>query len=222
MDMGLVITREAKKGKTSSKRAGVRYYNSKQRVLKKNYGLEDDNNESGNGCVDLYQYFRVAEFADETVKLFKTDDVLDFLLETAETKKAAGVAFHLLAEPIPNAYKYIQALRSLVFDLVQRMLTIEILHKAEMEELEQLNNGVEKNKGKRWTAEQDELLIEHASQENNIYGLAQIFGRSPSAIQSRLTYLVGIKRVSKQVAGKFVGIFNGVETSGHINGTVTS
>lgn len=47
-----------------------------------------------------------------------------------------------------------------------------------------------------------------------------MFGRSAGAIATRVSYLVGIKKVSEEVAGKFVGYLDGKHVEGVINGTV--
>ena len=74
---------------------------------------------------------------------------------------------------------------------------------------------------KRWTPEEDESLIETVCREDtNIHEISAIFGRSPAAIQRRITHLVGVKRLSQAVAGRFVGTIGGVETDSDISGIV--
>ena len=48
--------------------------------------------------------------------------------------------------------------------------------------------------------------------------VASLFGRTPSAIASRVSYLVGIERVSQEIAGRFVGTLNGQHIHGMIDG----
>lgn len=73
--------------------------------------------------------------------------------------------------------------------------------------------------GKKWTVEEDEVLIELASRDNATpMSIATEMGRSPGAIQSRLSQLVGIGRVSQEIAGRFIGTLNGEHVAGIIDG----
>lgn len=78
------------------------------------------------------------------------------------------------------------------------------------------NQGIRRNK--RWTEEEDEELIEFIAHDWGIGVVASLFGRTPSAIASRVSYLVGIERVSQEIAGRFVGTLNGQHIHGMIDG----
>lgn len=72
---------------------------------------------------------------------------------------------------------------------------------------------------KKWTNKEDETLIELACRENiKIIDMMTALGRSPMAIKNRLSYLVGVKRVSQEIAGKFIGTLNGANIEGDIRG----
>lgn len=74
---------------------------------------------------------------------------------------------------------------------------------------------------KRWTPDEDNKLIEIiCGERENIHTISAMFGRSPSAIKSRITYLVGVKRLSQSVVGKFIGTINDEEVEGEIKGIV--
>ena len=78
------------------------------------------------------------------------------------------------------------------------------------------------NAGKRWTQAQDVLLIEAVSQGANQIQVSQMLGRSPSACVARVSYLVGINRISKKVAGEFTGwvgseFYDGVAINGEVS-----
>lgn len=74
---------------------------------------------------------------------------------------------------------------------------------------------------KRWLPEEDEKLIDLVCREDtSIHEISAIFGRTPAAIQRRLTYLVGRSRISQAVAGRFIGTIDGVETVSDIQGVV--
>lgn len=67
----------------------------------------------------------------------------------------------------------------------------------------------------------DDLLISAVCSGNfTPLSLAAAFGRSPSAISSHLSYLVGVKRVSQSIAGRFIGQMNGEEVNADIVGTI--
>lgn len=101
---------------------------------------------------------------------------------------------------------------------------VEMLSKTNknlMRQLERYEGAVKKNSRRRWTPDEDEMLVEKASYgDSDIFELAAIFGRTPGAIQTRLSYLVGIKRISKTVAGRFVGTANGADFEADISGVV--
>lgn len=83
--------------------------------------------------------------------------------------------------------------------------------------------GEKRKKNKRWTPEEDEMLIEYLCLENeppSQVELALAFGRTPAAIKTRVSHLVGIGRISQKVAGRFIGTINGEEIEGRIEGTV--
>lgn len=77
------------------------------------------------------------------------------------------------------------------------------------------------NHRKKWTDIEDEQLINAVCDETSIIEVACLFGRSPSAIKSRVSYLVGIKRITSDVAGRFVGTINGDKVEGNIKGQIT-
>ena len=74
---------------------------------------------------------------------------------------------------------------------------------------------------KRWSGEEDETLISLVCDGNqNIHEISTTLGRSPAAIQTRISVLVGRKRLSQEVAGKFIGTINGESTQAEIVGTL--
>jgi hypothetical protein len=73
---------------------------------------------------------------------------------------------------------------------------------------------------KKWSKEEDEWLIEAVCDDVSLMRIAIALGRTVSAVQGRITYLVGVKRLSQQVAGKFIGTANGAEFEADLVGTV--
>lgn len=74
---------------------------------------------------------------------------------------------------------------------------------------------------KRWTDEEDRMLIEFVGDGASMTEAATMMGRTPGAIASRITYLVGVSRLSQEIAGNFLGTIDGETVSGHIDGTLT-
>ena len=74
---------------------------------------------------------------------------------------------------------------------------------------------------KHWTKEEDETLIELVCEgKDNIHQLSTIFGRSPGAIKTHISDLVGRRRLTQEVAGRFIGTINGETSEAVICGTV--
>lgn len=74
---------------------------------------------------------------------------------------------------------------------------------------------------KKWTADEDNELIEQVCREDmNIHQLSAVFGRSPGAIKTHISELVGRKKLSQEVAGRFIGLIDGENVDAEINGTI--
>lgn len=70
-----------------------------------------------------------------------------------------------------------------------------------------------------WTAEEDEALIEFRSRGNSILELSHNLLRSPAAIATRISYLVGIPR--EDVVDAYIeGTLNGTPVTGDFHGKV--
>lgn len=74
---------------------------------------------------------------------------------------------------------------------------------------------------KRWSREEDEEIIDRVYEgKMNIHQLSTIFGRSPGAIKTHISELVGRERLSVAVVGRFIGTIDGVSADSDIRGTV--
>lgn len=115
----------------------------------------------------------------------------------------------------------LQLYRKYVPLLVKCLAETIALKEAMKEENDRFYGKSAGNSNKRWTKEEDELLIEEAAKEDaTINEISITFGRTPSAIAGRITYLVGRKRISQAVAGRFVGFIDGEKKESEIVGTV--
>lgn len=86
-------------------------------------------------------------------------------------------------------------------------------------EYKQLTGGTGERAHKRWTPHEDEILVDMVCQEDStLIELALAFNRTPQAITSRLTYLVGVSKVNRQVAGRLIGYLDGEPVDGYFEG----
>ena len=90
-----------------------------------------------------------------------------------------------------------------------------------VERIERINNKTDTNAKKKWTKDEDNLLIDVVCSEKwTPLQISTIFGRTPAAINTRVSYLVGVQKLDRKVAGHFVGEMDGKEVRATIKGTV--
>ena len=86
-------------------------------------------------------------------------------------------------------------------------------------ELDQMQGLRPDQAGRRWTNSQDDALVEMACRDDSsMMTLALDFNRTPAAISSRLTYLVGVSKVSRRVVGRITGYLDGEAVNGVFDG----
>ena len=156
------------------------------------------------------------------VTLFKKDKVIEALngIEPIEAvrnlEKACGMYGDTCkpAEQLRLFKKYTPTLLGLYY------MQVECTNAAVKENRRVTNNTLERSR-KRWDKDEDETLIELAADDRfSIGNIAIYMGRTPGAIASRITYLVGIQRMSQEIAGRFVGQINGELVNGYIDGVL--
>ena len=92
---------------------------------------------------------------------------------------------------------------------------------ASIKENERFHSDCEDKKHKKWTEEEDKLLIDLVcDSEQSPMEIAIALGRSVSSIKTRVSTLVGRKRLSQKVVGKFVGKIGDEDAETTINGVV--
>ena len=110
--------------------------------------------------------------------------------------------------------KYSEVLIALVLaqtELIDGLLT----------EQEHLLRGHATQSGRRWTDEQDEALVNLACDPDPaMIKIALALNRTPGAVASRLTYLVGVSKVSRHVVGRITGYLDGEPVSGNFDGVL--
>lgn len=76
-------------------------------------------------------------------------------------------------------------------------------------------------KNRRWTPQEDNLLIDLVCSEGkSIMEIAVEMGRSVSAIKTRVSTLVGRKRITQKIAGRFLGEIDGEQYNAIIDGVL--
>ena len=147
---------------------------------------------------NIEKFSDIPELKDATRQLYKI---------THERPKSIIVELNMFRKYVPVLIKYVLTLSSLNNDITNAQQRI-------------MDSSCDNN-NKRWSKEEDGQLIEQACDPNNsLTHLSVIFGRSPQAISSRLTTLVGRKRLSQDIAGRFVGYIDGVKSESDIVGTI--
>lgn len=119
-----------------------------------------------------------------------------------------------MAKELKTYRKYVPALVIELFD------TLEVLSMT-YDSIDAVDTGMAKRNRKRWTNEEDEQLIEMAADGASMSLMGLVLDRTPTAVQTRISYLVGIERLSVDVAGKFIGWLDGELVEGNIDGTVS-
>lgn len=128
----------------------------------------------------------------------------------------------LLDNPKMSPYIQLQKWRKLGKQMYEMIKIRDDLVNASYDQLKRISDSTATNANKRWTKEDDEMLIDLVCGEKySLIEISSIFGRSTTAISTRISYLVGINRISKEIAGKFEGLLNGEKVQGDIKGTIT-
>lgn len=120
-----------------------------------------------------------------------------------------------------NPYMQLQTFRKFVPKLINKCFFYEAVADYSFEQIDRLLNGIDVNKNKRWEPEDEEALIEMVCADVNDVEIAVRFGRSIPAIKTKVSQLVGIGRLDKKVAGRFIGNIDGEYKECMIDGTVT-
>ena len=109
--------------------------------------------------------------------------------------------------------KYVPVLIDM-YDVVQQVLS------ATCEANEELQGSLSARSRKRYTPEEDEAIVEMAASGHTTVEIALGVGRTPGAVQTRISHLVGIGKISEEIAGRFSGLLDGEFVEGDISGTI--
>ena len=137
-----------------------------------------------------------------------------------EIQQAINALLKNIHERPPFA-KEIAAYRKYVPVLLRYTEFLDKVSQHTSQTFKRLVDDSEEKKYQRWSEVEDEVLIELACREDvSMLEMSTAMGRSVPAIKSRLTKLVGIKRLSQEVAGRFIGTINGNHADCVVDGTI--
>lgn len=175
---------------------------------------EEEKKETGNAQAQVS--------ADEVLEKNGINAMLESDLdERSLTQKAMSEVMRVLQER-PTLIEELRVYRKYVPAIVKYCRGIDKLNEQLLTHFERYENGAIDKKYQRWTEEEDNALIELVCAEDmGILELSTTMGRTPSSIKTRISKLVGIRRLSKEVAGRFIGNIDGEYTECQIDGIVT-
>lgn len=155
----------------------------------------------------------------------KTDGVLLFDSEKTLNKSQINEAFVRLNSVIENRPKSIvvevNAFRKNVPILLKALVQINELKKAACLQAHRVTTDNNDKKYQRWTENEDKLLIDLVCDESiSMLELSTTMGRTVPAIKTRLSHLVGVKRISQKIAGRFIGKADGEEIDSELVGII--
>ena len=215
--MALIETRNARRPRKNDQRdANVRHLKWSQ-VQHGIRSVTSMSNSASSG--DAHTYFGVKNTIPDYITLWNRDEIYESVLKSDPGVIVAEIINAL--ETICNPYAQIKLFRNLLRRAgTQIVIQNDLIDKLLLEN-DRVTDGIGERGRKRWTQQDDELLIEMAAQEDvTIIDLSKQFGRTPGAIQSRISRLVGIKKLSAEIAGRFIGTLNGEFVEGNIDGIV--
>ncbi len=120
----------------------------------------------------------------------------------------------------PNMMRELTIYRTQLPKLIEYLLQSQRIMNGFCTLYQRILTDSEDKKGQRWCAEEDEYLIELVCEGASMLDISTTLGRTPASIKTRLSRLVGLKRLSQEVVGHFIGHIDGTQTECSINGTV--
>ena len=148
-------------------------------------------------------------------------DLMDKLEDSAPMKEAGNKLYNNYIHRPKSIIVELNIYRKYVPLLLDYVLQLSRINSHVMTESIRMHKKTNEKQNKRWTKEEDEKLIDVVSDGSwSQTEISAMFGRSPQSINARVSYLVGVKRLSQTVTGRFIGYINGQKTEADIAGTV--
>lgn len=156
---------------------------------------------------------------DHGIQLINEKEIERNIGTDAQVKRFHEEVNRLLSNPKESPFIQLQKWRKLGMQMYKILKSNTECTKMSERQYNELTKAVGSNANKRWSEDDDELLINLVCDNNmTLLEIASVFGRSVSSIQSRVSYLVGIRRLSSEIAGNFMGTLNGTNIEGNIRG----
>lgn len=216
--MALFETRASRRAhKTDQRDAGInhRKWSQVQHGIRAVTTMDSHSNAS-----DARSFFGIRNSIPEYITLYNKDELYESVLATEPHALIVEIIDALTTSR--SAHAQITLMRDLLYRAGTQILLLDGIIDNALLENHRVTENIGERGRKRWTSQDDELLIEMASHDDTtIVDLSQQFGRTPGAIQSRISKLVGIKKMSAEIAGRFIGTLNGEFVEGDIDGTVS-
>ena len=124
----------------------------------------------------------------------------------------------LKAAPSSNAFKTLKEWRNLGDKMIRYIEAVNSYVNTSAELFDRMATDSEKKRYQRWSNEEDEILIELVTSGRPMTEVSACMGRTVPAINTRVSKLVGLKRLEAKIAGQFIGTLNGEAISGHVEG----
>ena len=163
----------------------------------------------------------------ETLQDMDPKDVYEFLMfmSTRSNKRLEfdlkDAASLLLTNKVKSPYVRLKRLRKTFDSIVNEASFLANVLDVCIKFMGQMNNGKPGRGNKRWTDEEDALLVDLVANGTPDVLVSNVMGRSVSSCKTRVSKLVGIGRITQDVAGYFIGSIDGDHIEGKIDGTVT-
>ena len=155
---------------------------------------------------------------DHGIQLINEKEIEREIGTDAQVKKFHEEVNRLLNNPKESPYVQLQKWRKLGMQMYKILKSNTECTKMSEKQYNELTKSVGSNATRRWTDNDDELLIDLICKDMPVLEIASVFGRTTAAIQTRVSYLVGIRKLSSEIAGKFTGTLNGASIEGNIRG----
>ena len=162
------------------------------------------------------------EISDDFKKKLKESGVANLYVSGSNEKvqNAIDAVYKVITER-PSLLEEIKIYRKYVPVLLEEIWSMSECIQTFGTRLERYNTDSEDKKYKKWTKEEDEFLIEMICDSRcSMLELSTTMGRTVPAIKTRVSKLVGLKRISQEVAGKFIGTINGNHAECVLDGTL--
>lgn len=148
--------------------------------------------------------FASQEKADELVK--KRDEALRLVRQLESGERMPK---HL--KPI---HKRLQAYSRATSLLMEYVIHLNSVNRHLNQEYLQATEDATERARKRWTEQEDEILVSKAAEGAGVQNIALALRRTPGAVSARISHLVGVRRISESFAGGIEGYLNGEEIKG--------